>query len=144
MKNKIDFSEVPYHYSLCLNHQCTKASTCLRQLSEQCAPETIEYWTIISPKHQSTIKGDCPYYRSSTKVRYAKGFMNIMENMPIKQSRKVISSLISTFSRRTYYRIRKGERPLSPDEQKEIIKILKFHGVAEPYEFDAFFEEYDW
>ena len=72
MKEKFDFSEVPYQYAMCPNQQCPKADTCLRQLAEQSVPEEVEYWSIISPKRLSSIKGDCPYYRSNIKARYAK------------------------------------------------------------------------
>ena len=48
------------------------------------------------------------------------------------------------FSRRTYYRVRKGERPLSPSEQQVVLNALKRCGVKEPKDFDAYFEEYDW
>ena len=56
MKEKLDFSEVPYQYSMCLNRQCPKADTCLRQLAEQSVPEKVEHWTIISPKRLTTVK----------------------------------------------------------------------------------------
>ena len=72
MKEKLDFSEVPYQYSMCLNRQCPKADICLRQLAEQSIPEKVEHWTIISPKRLTTTKGDCPYYRSNIKASYAK------------------------------------------------------------------------
>jgi len=48
------------------------------------------------------------------------------------------------FGRRTYYRVRKGERPLSPDEQKSMLNILKQCGINDPGKFDAYFEAYDW
>lgn len=144
MENRINFSEVPYQYPLCLNRQCAKASTCLRQLAEQSATDDIIYWSIISPRHLATVKGSCPYYRSAAKVRFAKGFQGILENISNKQMREVVSHLISTFSRRTYYRIRKGERLLSPAEQEEVLKILRHCGVADQQEFDAYTEEYQW
>ena len=78
MKEKIDFAKVPYQYAMCLNRQCPQANTCLRQLTEQSVPENIEHWVIISPKLLANIKGDCPHYRSNTKVRYAKGFIGIL------------------------------------------------------------------
>ena len=92
MKEKLDFSEVPYQYAMCLNQQCLKADTCLRQLAEQSVPEKVEYWSIISPKRLNSIKGDCPYYRSNIKARYAKGFIGILESLPHKQMENVISS----------------------------------------------------
>ena len=125
MKEKIDFAKVPYQYAMCLNRQCPQANTCLRQLTEQSVPENIEHWVIISPKLLANIKGDCPHYRSNTKVRYAKGFIGILDCIPHKQMQTVVAHLMGYLSRRTYYRTRKGERLLSPAEQQHILNILK-------------------
>ena len=144
MKEEHDFSKVPYNYELCLNRECAKASTCLRQLVEQEIPDTVKFWYIISPKHLSTLTGECPYYRSSAKVRFAKGFIKLLDNLPNKQTREIIQLLMMRFNERTYYRIRKGERLLSPSEQIEIQNILKQCGVTETQEFDAYVEDYEW
>lgn len=144
MKEKLDFSVVPSQYILCLNGQCPKAATCLRHLAEQSATEDIKYWSIISPKHLAAISGDCPYYRSCEKVRYAKGFIGILENLPHKEMQTVISRLIGHFNQRTYYRVRKGERPLSPSEQRSVLRIIKNCGTTKALEFDAYYEDYDW
>ena len=120
MEEEIDFTKVPYQYAMCLNRECSKANTCLRLLTAQSVPEKIEYWVIISPKHLAAQQGNCPYYRSNVKVRYAKGFIRMLEDLPYKQMQTVISHLMSYFGRRTYYRIRKGERLLTPSEQQRI------------------------
>ena len=144
MKEELDLSTMPFQYSLCLNRQCPKASTCLRQLVEEHIPDDVQYWSIISPKHLNKLSGDCPYYRSSTKVRFAKGFISILEELPHKQMRTVINHLISFFNRRTYYRTRKGERPLSPAEQQSVMGIIKNCGITNPLEFDTYYDDYDW
>ena len=106
MEEEHHFTNVPYNYPLCLNRQCPKASTCLRQLVEQEVPDSAEYWVVISPKYQAKLK--------------------------------------EYFSRRTYYRIRKGERLLSPAEQRDVQKILKQCGATGKQEFDAYVEDYEW
>lgn len=68
-----------------------------QQLAEQSATDDIIYWSIISPRHLAAVKGSCPYYRSAEKVRFAKGFKGILENISNKQMREVVSHLISTF-----------------------------------------------
>lgn len=107
-------------------------------------PEKVEHWTIISPKRLTTTKGDCPYYRSNIKASYAKGFIGILESLPHKQMENVIIHLMSFFSRRTYYRVRKGERLLSPAEQQQVLNVLKYCGVLQPPKFDEYIEAYDW
>lgn len=144
MKEEHDFSKVPYDYPLCLNRQCAKASTCLRQLIEQETTDSTKYLVIINPKHLSTLTGKCPYYRCSTKVRFAKGFIKLLDSLPNNLVRNIVPLLIGQFSRRTYYRIRKGERLISPSEQKKILNILKRCGATEIVEFDAYVEEYEW
>lgn len=144
MEEEHKFAEIPYGYHLCLKRECPKASTCLRQLAEQQISANIEHWSIISPKYQATLKGDCPHYRSSNKVIYAKGFIGLLDNMPNNQMKHVIYNLQREFGQRTYYRVRKGERLITPSEQRAISNILKMCGVTEPPKYDAYVEDYDW
>lgn len=144
MKTEIDYSQVPYNYQICLKEECPQADTCLRQLVEQSIPAHIESWNIVSPKYLASLEVTCPYYRPSTKVRFAKGFIRILESLPYKQMQAVIARLSDYFGQRTYYRVRKGERLLSPAEQKGVLNVLKNCGVTHPQDFDAYTEEYDW
>lgn len=144
MNEQQDLMEVPYEYPMCLNRECPKAATCLRQQVEREAPEDMKYWTVISPKHLSGLKGACPYYRSNEKVDYAKGFLRCLDELPNRQMKNVISHLISKFGQRSYYRIRKGERLLSPAEQKVVFNIFKRYGVSDLLKFDAYIKGYEW
>ena len=144
MKEEIDFNQIPFDYPLCLNERFPQADGCLRQLSVESMPAEKDCWSIISPKRLATIKGDCPFFRSSRKVRYAKGFMNILDNLPYNQRRSIIVSLIAYFGQRTYYRSRKGERLLTPDEQQAVLNIIKRHNATTSQEFDGYEEDYLW
>ena len=106
-------------------------------------PVKIEKSDILGPNQLAALQGDCPYYRSNTKVRYAKGFIKILEALPYKQMQAVISQLMSFFGRRNY-RVRKGDRLLTPSEQQRILTILKNCGVTHPQDFDVYVEDYDW
>ncbi|MCD7936128.1 MAG: DUF6078 family protein [Tannerellaceae bacterium] len=144
METQISYSQVPSGYPVCLNRECVQAGTCLRQLVEPIIPAHIRCWTIISPKYLATQEGVCSQYRPATKVLFAKGCIGILENLPHKQMLSVVSSLIGHFNPRTYYRIRKGERLLSPAEQHTFLEILKKNGVSHLREFDAYIENYEW
>ncbi|WP_455593228.1 DUF6078 family protein [Bacteroides sp.] len=138
------FPDLPFNYLLCINEQCPRSATCLRQMVVREVSEDMEWWPVISPKRLAALKGDCPYYRSNVKVQFAKGFIQLIESLPYKQMRAVIHELMEHFSRRTYFRIRKGERLLSPSEQRAVLHILKRNGVTAPLQFDAYVEGYDW
>ncbi|MBD9145794.1 MAG: hypothetical protein EGP81_09635 [Bacteroides clarus] len=143
-KNELTFSDIPNNFLWCINRQCTKAEVCLRQLAERLSPEELISCSTINLKHLAKFKKECPYFRSNKQVRYARGFLGILENLTTRQTRFFINRVISNSSRRTYYRIRNGERALSPVEQQSIINILKECGVTFSIEFDSYFEDYYW
>lgn len=144
MPENIDYSIIPTNYTICLNRECAKGNSCLRQIAEQNMPTEKERWVIVSPKFLSTLQGACPYYRSSQKIRYAVGFIKMLDNLPHAQMRTVIFKLMSHFGRTHYYRVRKGERMLSPAEQQNVQNTLRGCGVSQPQEFDKYIEEYNW
>lgn len=111
MKEKeLAFSDVPNNFLWCINRQCSKAETCLRQLAERLSPEELISCSAINPKHLAKFKNECPYFCSNKQVRYARGFLGILENLTSKQTHFFINRVISNSSRRTYYRVRNGER----------------------------------
>lgn len=144
MKTEIDFHQIPFEYALCLNEQCPNADSCLRRLCVQHMPADKEYWNIVSPKRLAALKGDCPFYRSSRKVRYAKGFINMLDSLPYNKRKATISHLMGCFGQRTYYRVRKGERLLSPDEQQTVLNIIRQHHPDIIPKFDTYTEGYVW
>ena len=127
MKEEISFTQVPFDYPLCLNGQCPKAATCLRQLAMQSMPTEKDYWKIISPKRLATVKGECPFYRSSQKARYAKGFMNMLNYLNAQiRHRRAEQDMHSTLTRRLQADVR-SLSACDPDLlfSEEIRAILK-------------------
>lgn len=133
MKEEISFTQVPFDYPLCLNGQCPKAATCLRQLAMQSMPTEKDYWKIISPKRLATVKGECPFYRSSQKARYAKGFMNMLNSLPYNKRGIAIANLIAGFGQRTYYRARQRRTPAAPRRATIRTERLQTSGCRHGY-----------
>ncbi|MCD8263412.1 MAG: DUF6078 family protein [Tannerellaceae bacterium] len=121
MEAIIDFSQAPFGYPVCMNRECIQASTCLRQLIERTVPADVQQFTIVNPKYLASQEGSCPYYRPANKVYFTKGFIDMLESLPYKQMRAISSGLLNLFGRRTYFRVRKGERLLSPEEQQRVL-----------------------
>lgn len=145
MKEKeLEFSDVPNNFLWCIDRQCPKSETCLRQMAERLAPTSLVQYSIINPKHIASLGSECPYYCPNTKVQYAKGFLGILENLTAKQARFFAQRIISNSSRRTYYRVRSGERPLSPAEQESIQNVLKECEATVPMKFDSYYYDYFW
>ena len=112
MKEKINASAIPDAYLLCKNQDFPKATASLRRIAEQQISDKVRLWRVISPKYQKNQTGDCPYFRPSDKQTYALGFIGMLDRMPYKLMQEAICKLMRRFGRRTYYRVRKGERPL--------------------------------
>ncbi len=135
---------VPNNYTLCLKSDCPKAATCLRYAATEMMPAEVQRWNIISPAYLAQIEGECPMYRSAEKVQYARGFVRMMSALTVKQAHAVKENIVATFGMNMYYRMRRGERLITPTEQEEIYALLEKQGVSERPEFDAYVEDYLW
>lgn len=138
MNNKLT---VPSYYDLCIVKDCPKSSTCLHHVALSMASE--QKISIFNPNFIDKT-GKCTHYAKAEKVYHAKGFKGMMGKLPYDIHKRAVSALMSYFSERTYYRIRKGDRLLSPDEQKAVRRIITRLGYTEPWEFDAYVEDYLW
>ena len=132
---------VPSYYDLCIVNDCPKSSTCLHHVALSMASE--QKISIFNPNLIDK-SGKCGHYIKAEKVFHAKGFKEMMGKLPYDIHKRAVSALMSYFSERTYYRIRKGDRLLSPDEQKAVRRIITRLGYTEPWEFDAYVEDYLW
>ena len=59
MKEKIDSSDIPTSYLLCMKQDCPKATTCLRRIAEQQIGDEVKLWHVISPKYQEKQTDQC-------------------------------------------------------------------------------------
>ena len=132
---------IPYNYHLCIVGECPMASTCLRQVAFNLGDGAT--FNVLNPRRLDTT-GKCIHYVKAEKVLYAKGFKGVMDKLPFKVHERASTYLMAAFSERTYYRIRKGERLLSPNEQITVRNIITRVGYTEPWEFDAYVEDYLW
>jgi hypothetical protein len=130
MEEEIDYFTIPSGFLMCLNGECAKAGSCLRRLAEESTPPTVERYCIVNPKYLAALQGDCPYYRAAEKQHYAKGFINMLGNLPHNKIEAVVHKLISQFGRNRYYRLRKGEYLLSPENQQKVLDIIENSGVS--------------
>ncbi len=136
--------EVPNNYTLCIKNDCPKAATCLRHVAVGMMSSEVQRWSIVSPAYLAQTEGECPVYRSAEKVQYARGFVRMMSALTVKQAHAFKDGIVSTFGMNMYYRMRRGERLITPTEQEEIYALLEKQGVPERPEFDAYVEDYLW
>ncbi|MDY3788581.1 DUF6078 family protein [Bacteroides fluxus] len=144
MNNDLNYAQIPQSYLLCIDGQCPKSATCLHYIAARYIPCTQISWSILSPAYIAALQGPCPYYSINRKVRYARGFLGILQQLTKEQTRQFSAQVIAASSRRTYYRIRCGERAICPQEQESLREVLRQCGVTDEPEFDSYFEDYQW
>ena len=136
--------EVPTNYTLCIKSDCPKAAVCLRYKATQMMPAEVQTWNILSPAYLAQIEGECPHYRSAEKVMYARGFVRMMSALTVNQAHVVKDNIVATFGMNMYYRMRRGDRLITPTEQEAIYQMLEQQGVTARPEFDAYEKDYLW
>ena len=137
------YTNIPANYPLCLNTDCPKADTCLRQLAYNRLAELGTYLRLINPT-KCTKQDDCPYYADNRPVKYAKGFTNFQKRMYPDQYNKFMNLLGLHFGRNQYFKRRRGDLLLPPKEQEIIQIALEKSGVTRKMEFDSYVESINW
>ena len=137
------YKDIPENYPLCIHADCRMADSCLRQLAYRRHDELVTFLRLINPAKCS--KGtDCSYYVNNQPVRFAKGFVNFKKRMYPDQYDRFMTLLICHFGRNQYFKRRRGDIVLPPEEQEVIRYTLEKVGVIQPMEFDDYIEAINW
>lgn len=137
------YKGIPNNYPLCMHAECPKASTCLHQSAFQRHGELETYLKLLNPS-QCTKQDKCPHYIDNKPVLFAKGFTNFQTHMLPKQYDKFMNLLIFHFGRNLYFRCRRGDTLLTPEEQEVVREALRRSGVELHLEFDSYIESIHW
>ena len=137
------YKDIPADYPLCLHDACPMSNSCLRQLAYRRHEELGTFLKLINPS-QCSKQADCPHYVSNQPVRFAKGFTNFQKRMYPDQYDKFMTLLICHFGRNQYFKRRRGDIVLPPEEQEVIQVALEKAGVTQPMEFDEYIEAINW
>ena len=145
MKKTYDYTDAPSNFMKCLQTACPAADHCLRYLAAANIEESTPSLVVINPKQTVPSAGEqCPCYRSTDPVNYARGFRNVMQNISVKGAAAAADTLKSLLGQRNYYYYLNGEKPLNAEKQAVIQKVLLENGATEPITFDSYEERYDW
>ena len=137
------YKDIPSGYPLCLHADCPMADSCLRQLAYRRQGGLGSGRRRSNPAMCSE-QADCPHYVSNQPVRFARGFVNFQKRMYPEQYDKFISLLILHFGRSQYFKRRRGDIALPPEEQEAIQIALKKAGVTQKMEFDEYIDAINW
>lgn len=140
---KKDNRTMPVGYAVCVHADCEQAEHCLRRKAYETMSQTAERMTVVNPE-RCTKSANCPYFRDSTPVQYARGFKGMRAKMTSNQYNVFRRTLTAAFSQNPYYERMRGDYGLSPREQNVVQSALHKAGIKEELNFDAYETQYDW
>lgn len=137
--------DIPDAFRRCVATNCRAAGHCLRYQAYEASNETDAAFWCINPKAALPEEGEaCPHYCSADKVRMARGFRKALLSVPHGNMQNIRFDISQHFCERNYYHMRRGDRPMSPTEQKIIADVLEKYGAKTPVEFDEYYDEFLW
>ena len=141
---KKEYTSLPKDYPVCEHSSCPMAAACLQQVAYSMMLEQNEvYLRLINPTRCSKDEA-CTYYRDKKPVIFARGFTNFQKQMYPQQYDKFMTTLILHFGRNQYFKRRRGDILLPPEEQEVIRLMLEKVGADSKMVFDKYEEHINW
>ena len=144
MKTTFNYDEVPFMFGHCAITSCLKRDTCLHYIAWQHAPIDKPFIPLMNVCYLEGRGNKCDQYLSNKMVRYAKGFIKTLDQLPLKVYKSCHNRMLAHLGYRNFYLTRKGERLMSPEEQAYFIKTVESYGIRLEEYFDDFVEGYEW
>lgn len=141
LNEEFDFKVVPSWYVLCTNDTCPLRQDCMRFLAGSNAPENLEMAQCVMP---AALKdGQCRWFDRKRTVVNAFGFSHLYDKV-LKRDYTSMRKSITNYlhGAKMYYEYKRGDRPLSPEQQQRIQQIVKNCGYEWEVPFDSFAEAY--
>lgn len=140
---KKEYTSLPKDYPICEHSSCPMAATCLHQTAYSTLMEHAEYLRLINPTRCSKDEA-CTYYRDKKPVIFARRFTNFQKCMYPQQYDQFMTTLILHFGRNQYFKRRRGDILLPPEEQEVIRLMLEKVGADSKMDFDKYEEHINW
>jgi hypothetical protein len=136
-EKEVVFSETTGNFLMCFNDDCAMHKECLRYAVGQQIAQKRNWGLTVFPT--ALHDGQCEYFQKNEQVVLAYGFHQLYANIP----RHLRSSLRHDITRYlgsvgSYYRYDKGERKLSPEQQRDIEGLIAAYGTPEEHPFDYY------
>lgn len=140
---KKEYTSLPKDYPVCEHSSCPLAATCLHQTAYSTLLEHADYLRLINPTRCCKNEA-CTYYRDKKPVIFARGFTNFQKRMFPQQYDQFMTTLILHFGRNQYFKRRRGDILLPPEEQEVIRLMLEKVGADSKMDFDKYEEHINW
>ena len=143
MIETLNYEEVPFHFTHCIQADCPKASSCLRYQATRFLPTHKRDIKVLNPAFIGN-PVECKEYISDEPVLYASGISKLYDELPYAKAKDIKDDVIFRIGKTQYYRMKKEIIGISPLQQRTIKEVfLKYGIVADPV-FDRYEAGYQW
>lgn len=125
-----EIKELTNNLPACINQDCKMIDTCLRGQIYSQRLETDDKIKIVNPNRCTKDSIYCPNYKTWEIVTFAYGFRNLINLLPPTIFNQVRPTIYFHLGEKPYYKKRKGEMPITPEEQDFIIETLTSAGFT--------------
>lgn len=142
MKNTFDYESVPFDFAHCFNETCLRADQCLRRQMGLLLP--LERETVLMVNHHRFLSNgeNCTQFRKNESQLFARGISMLFSTLPYSKAIMIRKQLIEHFGKSLFYRFKRKECLVTPEQQQVFLKIFRDNGIVEPPVFDEMVERY--
>ena len=131
---------IPQGFTFCVQSECPLAAQCARHILYQNNTQDMPHLTVLNPLLTPFTAEGCPHFREYHIVRYALGFRNIYNAIPTQHAKLFWTTIPGITSESMYYRMKRGDKPISPTLQQRILTAAHRLGVPTSIDFDGYCE----
>lgn len=132
------------HYLVCFLDHCPLHDHCLRWLAGCHADTAPVSHVAVNPHHPQAGSTSCVAYRPAVQTVMKRGMTSFYHDMPSYMERDIRNHLIQLFTRTRYFKMRRGDLPVTPAEQQQIAAVCHEHGWTGPLRYDSEQKEWMW
>ena len=152
MKNKKElkaqeetaFREKAANYLVCFIDHCPLHEECLRWQAGHYVSSSPYAQKSVNPHHAGVATEQCPLFRKKERIVLKRGLTRLYLDMPSRVEYAVRQQLYQEFGRKYYFEMRKGDRPITPEQQQVILDTCRHFGWQGPIVYDSEEEGFAW
>ena len=120
-----------YGWQYCFNEGCPRASECIRFISSKFKPVDVTNGAAVYP--DACLHGPCQHFMRVRQYKAAWGLSQLYDNVKHRDAKTIKYQVMGAMGSRTsYYRVHRGEKRLTPEEQEAVSKIFAHFGYQAP------------
>lgn len=120
-----------YGWQYCFNEECPRTEECIRFISSKFKPDNVTIGGAVYP--DACLHGPCEHFMRVRQYKAAWGLSQFYDNVKHRDAKTIKYRVMDAMGSRTsYYRVHRGEKRLTPEEQEAVNKIFAQFGYEAP------------